>query len=553
MADEEATGYMRFQDSGTDLNKHAPGSKSKDARKGEVSMDMEMDDLQVSLEKEEGTLRRKQRNMVDHSLTVYSDPSAVRPTSSIEALRAKMLKFVDSMVMRGISVLFVVIDIILLIVNLSIYGVKNSDQEPTGYAVAAMFFSSYFMIELGLRIFARGSSFFRYWYEILDLVVIVVSFIMTVVVISKPNIADTARVVLVGRLFRILLLGRIINERYQMSRVSRHVVSQNKRRYMKDGFDLDLTYVTERVIAMGFPSSGKMGLYRNSAAEVVRFFETKHPGHYRVYNLCSEKGYDVGMFSGQVYRVKIDDHNVPLLHELIEFCEDVHRWMEAHPDNVIAVHCKGGKGRTGTVVCCWLMRSGMYQDADSCLAYFGERRTDLSKGHKYQGVQTPSQSRWVGYYDEYLHRLNRVLPTSYEYRVKTIKIYGINGIGAGDGQDLFLHIIADGTTTADFALYNPAVSSKVLADAGGDVLTVDIKHGAVPPIKGNVKFRFTCSTKIKMKGLYDKSLFFFWLHTGFVKDFRFHLTRDDIDNPHKPKTHGVFRDNFAVDLIFEEV
>eukprot|EP00117_Sycon_ciliatum_P032077 scpid92919/ scgid3658/ Phosphatidylinositol 3,4,5-trisphosphate 3-phosphatase TPTE2; Lipid phosphatase TPIP; TPTE and PTEN homologous inositol lipid phosphatase len=129
----------------------------------------------------------------------------------------------------------------------------------------------------------------------------------------------------------------------------------------------------------------------------------------------------------------------------------------------------------------------------------------------------------------------------------------LSGIGAGDGQDLFLHIIADGTTTADFALYNPAVSSKVLADAGGDVLTVDIKHGAVPPIKGNVKFRFTCSTKIKMKGLYDKSLFFFWLHTGFVKDFRFHLTRDDIDNPHKPKTHGVFRDNFAVELIFEEV
>lgn len=62
----------------------------------------------------------------------------------------------------------------------------------------------------------------------------------------------------------------------------RSLVSLNKRRYRGDGFDLDLTYVTNCLIAMGFPSVGIEGAYRNAAQDCRRFLQLKHGDHYKV-------------------------------------------------------------------------------------------------------------------------------------------------------------------------------------------------------------------------------------------------------------------------------
>ena len=62
------------------------------------------------------------------------------------------------------------------------------------------------------------------------------------------------------------------------ARLARHLVSQNKKRFTQDGFDLDLVYLTDEIICMGLPAEGKEAFYRNPIDVLVRFFESRHAG-----------------------------------------------------------------------------------------------------------------------------------------------------------------------------------------------------------------------------------------------------------------------------------
>ncbi len=182
-----------------------------------------------------------------------------------------------------------------------------------------------------------------------------------------------------------------------MFAAARRLVSQNKVRLKEDGFDLDLTYLTDQIICMGLPAEGPEALYRNPIDTVVRFLEKHHSGRYKVFNLCNERSYDISKFGAACASFPFDDHGAPPLALVVAFCHSAKGWLLLSLENVVAVHCKAGKGRTGLMACCLVMHLGYQRTAADAIAFYNGRRTKDGRG-----LTVPSQRRYVYYYERVL-------------------------------------------------------------------------------------------------------------------------------------------------------
>ncbi|KAM8821545.1 phosphatidylinositol 3,4,5-trisphosphate 3-phosphatase TPTE2-like [Eudromia elegans] len=470
--------------------------------------------------------------------------------SCSNAVRRKLSPCVMSFGFRVFGVVLIIVDIIVVIVDLCL-SVKRRDVGEILEAVS-LAIALFFLIDVYLRVFVEGfKNYFQSKLNILDAFIVVATLLinMTYSFSDLAKADQIPRMVTIFRVLRIVILIRIFrlaSQKQQLEVVTRRMVSENKRRYMKDGFDLDLTYVTDRIIAMSFPSSGRQSFYRNPIKEVARFLDTKHKDHYKVYNLCSEKGYDPKYFHYRVERIFIDDHNVPALEDMLKFTASVREWMSQDEKNIVAIHCKGGKGRTGTMVCTWLIDSDQFESAKESLDYFGERRTDRSTSTKFQGVETPSQSRYVGYYEILKNKYNLKLPPERQLKIKNLKIHSIHGVGKGNGTDMKVQIIVRKQVVLE-CVCAAQTNCKLFFDSENNSVVIGVEDS--PVISGDVKVRF--ESRALPKG-YDDCPFFFWFNTSFIENNRLYIPRNELDNPHKSKTWKIYSEKFAVEVNFTE-
>ncbi|KAG0149562.1 hypothetical protein CROQUDRAFT_300333 [Cronartium quercuum f. sp. fusiforme G11] len=139
----------------------------------------------------------------------------------------------------------------------------------------------------------------------------------------------------------------------------RRIVSGKKSRLADHeiGVDLDLCYITDKIIVMGYPATGIESLYRNRRKDVRRWLEARHGTFYKIYNFCPrrENEYDPSYFHNQVKRFPFPDHHAPPLSIIPLFVHDITCFLNSSDKNVAVIHCKAGKGRSGTMTVCYLM------------------------------------------------------------------------------------------------------------------------------------------------------------------------------------------------------
>ncbi|KAL0275174.1 UNVERIFIED_CONTAM: hypothetical protein PYX00_003117 [Menopon gallinae] len=283
----------------------------------------------------------------------------------------------------------------------------------------------------------------------------------------------------------------------KMTNPIKNLVSKKRRRYREDGYDLDLTYIRENLIAMGFPAEKLEGVYRNHIDDVVKLLESKHKDHYKIYNLCSERTYDISKFQSRVANYPFDDHNPPQIELIKPFCADVHDWLNQNKKNVAAVHCKAGKGRTGVMVCCYMIHSGQFSKAEDALSYYGQMRT-----HDRKGVTIPSQRRYVGYYADLIREELEYKDTTVV--IKEIRLEPLPLIFNG-GQGCLQFVISN----SEGKIYSSPVHD---VKKGTTQMTLPIDRYIA--LTGDVKVEFFNKPKMKRK----EKMFHFWFNIFFVRE-----------------------------------
>lgn len=168
-----------------EATKESPPARNGKALSRSSSFGQDPDQIEVSLEEGNGTptdevLQRAAGFFVDnndnykvsweeasHMISDADEDPSKPPVPGInkEYIRWKLRRVIESIYFRFATLLFIVIDLIIVIIDLSL-----GHGSPQGLKVADFLFSLYFVFEVSLRLGVLGlSSFFYHWYNVLDI------------------------------------------------------------------------------------------------------------------------------------------------------------------------------------------------------------------------------------------------------------------------------------------------------------------------------------------------------------------------------------------------
>ncbi|XP_036771880.2 tensin-1 isoform X8 [Manis pentadactyla] len=286
-------------------------------------------------------------------------------------------------------------------------------------------------------------------------------------------------------------------------------------RTMEDSCELDLVYVTERIIAVSFPSTANEENFRSNLREVAQMLKSKHGGSYLLFNL-SERRPDITKLHAKVLEFGWPDLHSPALEKICSVCKAMDTWLNADPHNVIVLHNKGNRGRIGVVIAAYMHYSNISASADQALDRFAMKRFYEDK---IVPIGQPSQRRYVHYFSGLLS--GSIKMNNKPLFLHHVIMHGIPNFESKGGCRPFLRIYQAMQPVYTSGIYNVQGDSQTS-------ICITIEPGLL--LKGDILLK--CYHK-KFRSPARDVIFRVQFHTCAIHDLGVVFGKEDLDDAFK--------------------
>ncbi|XP_038303843.1 tensin-1 isoform X12 [Canis lupus familiaris] len=286
-------------------------------------------------------------------------------------------------------------------------------------------------------------------------------------------------------------------------------------RTMEDSCELDLVYVTERIIAVSFPSTANEENFRSNLREVAQMLKSKHGGSYLLFNL-SERRPDITKLHAKVLEFGWPDLHTPALEKICSVCKAMDTWLNADPHNVVVLHNKGNRGRIGVVIAAYMHYSNISASADQALDRFAMKRFYEDK---IVPIGQPSQRRYVHYFSGLLS--GSIKMNNKPLFLHHVIMHGIPNFESKGGCRPFLRIYQAMQPVYTSGIYNVQGDSQTS-------ICITIEPGLL--LKGDILLK--CYHK-KFRSPARDVIFRVQFHTCAIHDLGVVFGKEDLDDAFK--------------------
>uniref|UniRef100_A0A8C5GP87 Tensin 3 n=1 Tax=Gouania willdenowi TaxID=441366 RepID=A0A8C5GP87_GOUWI len=300
---------------------------------------------------------------------------------------------------------------------------------------------------------------------------------------------------------------------------------------MEEGYELDLTYITERIIAVCFPQACSEEIYSHNLKDVTRMLKSKHADNYLIINL-SERRHDLTKLNPKTLDTGWPDQHAPPLDKICTICKAMESWLNADPLHVVVIHCRGGKGRVGVVISSFVHFTDVSASADQALDRFAMRKY---YDDKVSALMTPSQKRYVWI-------LNSLLSGSMKINASPLFLHCIilHGIPNFDSSRVccpYIKVYQGMQAVFSSGVYHIGPGHK-------DQLCIALEPAQL--LKGDIMIKCYHINDITSE---REVVFRLQFHTGAVQGYNLMFEKEDMETANKDSR---FPDYGTVELVFSE-